>query len=229
MKKIQQLGCYLLCLVVLSSNQLFAYGLDIYETCHVHSKGSGQFEIAADLTRAEQLIKIASLFANVTPEVAQKSIQGALSEAANSLQGVLGISNVATAHDAKMLHFKLSFQFNSIKALNSAMQKLHTHAGHPGHTYFKMNHGAFVRVDTQSIAQLLTHYHAQVDLPIANLNLKTFSNIVTYHLTYRFDKKIKNTTHTLATISEDRFTLFLKQPLFDESERELSLNNKITF
>ncbi len=220
---------YLLCLLVLSSSKLFAIGLDIYETGHIRNDGSGQFEIAADLTRAEQLIKVASLFANVTPEVAQKSIAGALSEAVNSLQDVLGISNVATAHDAKMLHFKLSFQFNSIKALNSAMHKLHTHAGHPGYTYFKMDHGSFVRVDTQSIAQLLTHYHAQADLPIANLNLKTFSNVVTYHLTYRFDKKIKTTTHTLATISEDRLTLSLKQPLFDESERELSLNNKITF
>lgn len=229
MKKIRCLSYYLLCLLVLSSSKLFAIGLDIHETGHIHNDGSGQFEIAVDLTRAEQLIKIASLFANVTPEVAQKSIQGALSEAASSLQGVLGISNIATVHDAKILHFKLRFQFDSIKALNNAMHKLHTHAGHPGYTYFKMDHGSFVRVDTQNIAQLLTHYHAQADLPIANLSLKNFSNIVTYHLTYRFDKKIKNTTHTLATISEDRFTLFLKQPLFDESERELSLNNKITF
>ena len=113
MKKIRCLSCYLLCLLVLSSSKFFEYGLDIYETGHIHNNGSGQFEIAADLTRAEQLIKSASLFAKVPPEVVQKSVQAALSEAANSLKGVSGISNVTTTHDARMLHFKLSFQFNS--------------------------------------------------------------------------------------------------------------------
>lgn len=229
MKKIRCLSCYLLCLLVLSSSKFFEYGLDIYETGHIHNNGSGQFEIAADLTRAEQLIKSASLFAKVPPEVVQKSVQAALSEAANSLKGVSGISNVTTTHDARMLHFKLSFQFNSIKALNRAMRKLHAHAGHPGYTYFKMDQSSFVRVDTQSIAQLLTHYRAQANPHITSLNLKTFLNVVTYHLAYRFDRKIKKATNALASIAEDRFTVLLKQPLFDTSERELSLSNKIIF
>ena len=230
MKKIQHLHCYLLCLLVLSSHtNLFDYGLDLYETGHIHNNGSGQFEIAADLTRAEQLIRIVSLFANVTPDTAKKSVQSVFSEVADDLKSISGISNVAATHDAKTLYFKLSFHFSSIKALNRAMYQLYTHADHPGRTSFEMNRHAFSRVDTQNIAQLLTYYYAKADPRIANIIPKKSLNVITYNLTYSFDKKIKHTTHVFSSISEDRFTLSLKKPLFDAYQEKLSLSNKIFF
>ena len=230
MKKIRYLSYCLLCLLVLSSyTNLFEYGLDIYETGHIHNNGSGQLEIAADLTKAEQLIKVASLFTNITPDIAKESVQGVFSEVSDSLRRVSGISNVAATHDAEMLHFKLSFRFNSIKALNSAMHQLYTHVDHPGCTSFKMNHRSFVRTDTQNIAQLLAYYYEKADPGIANMIPKSSLNVITYNLAYRFDRKIKNTTNPLSSISEDRFTLFLKQPILDAYKEELSLGNKIFF
>jgi hypothetical protein len=230
MKKIRHLRCYLLCLLVLSSyTSLFEYGLDLYETGHIHEDGSGQFEIAADLTKAEQLIRIVSLLTNITPDMAKKSVQGVFSEVSDTLKSVSGISNVATTHDAKTLHFKLSFHFNSIKALNRAIHQLYTHADHPGRTSFEMNRRAFSRVDTQNIAQLLTYYYAKADPRIANMIPKKSLNVITYNLAYSFDKKIKHTTNVLSSISEDRFTLFLKKPLFDAYQEKLSLSNKIFF
>lgn len=230
MKQIRYLSYCLLCLLMLSSYaNLFECGLDLYETGHIHNNGSGQLEIAADLTKAEQLIKIASLLTNITPDVAKKSVQGAFSEISDGLKSVSGISNVVTTHDAKMLHFKLSFHFNSMKALNRAVHQLYTHADHPGRTCFKMDHRSFSRVDTQNIAQLLAYYYAKADPRIANMVPKKSLNMITYHCTYSFDRKIKNTTNTLFSISEDRFTLFLRQPLFDAYQEELSLSNKTSF
>ena len=228
MKKIQYLTC-LLCLLVFSSNKFFDVSLDIYETGHIHDNGSGQLEIVADLTKAEQLVQVASLLVKVTPDVVKESVQEVFSEVADSLERVAGVSGVATAHDAKMLHFKLSFQFNSIKALNKAIRTLYTHANHPGCTSFKMDHRSFVRVDTQNVAQLLAHYCAQADPYIANLISKTFLNVVTYHLAYSFDKSIKKATHTLASISEDRKTVLLKQSLADAQESKLYFSNTISF
>jgi len=230
MKKLRRLSGYLFCLLALASyTNLFECSLDIYETGHIHNNGSGQFEIAADLTKAEQLINMVSLLANVAPDTAAISVQGVFLEVANSLKNIAGISNVAVTQDAKKLHFKLSFQFNSIKALNRAIHQLYTHANHPGCTYFKMAHRSFKRVDTQNTAQLLAYYYAKTDPKIANLIPKKHLNVITYHLAYSFDKKIKNATNTLASISEDRFTLSLEQPLFDAYEKELSLSNEIIF
>ncbi len=230
MKQIRYLsGCLLGLLALSSYTNLFECGLDIYETGHMHNNGSGRFEIAADLTKSEQLIEMVGLLANITPDIAKRSVQGVFLGAANSLKSVSGISHITTTHDAKMLHFKLSFQFNSIKALNRAMHQLYTHVDHPGCTYFTMDHRSFVRIDTQNIAQLLAHYYAKADPQIANLIPKKSLNVVTYQLAYSFDKKIKKATNPLSSISEDRFTLFLKQPLVDACEEELSLSNKIIF
>jgi hypothetical protein len=230
MKKLRYLSGYLLCLLTLSSyTNPFEYGLDIFETGHIHNNGSGNFEIAADLTKAEPLIKMVGLLTNIVPDIATISVQEVFLEVANSLKKISGISHVAATHDEKQLHFKLSFQFRSIKALNRAIRQLYTHAEHPGCTYFKMDHRSFKRVDTQNFAQLSAYYHAKIDPKIANMIPPKKLNVVTYHLAYRFDKKIKTTTHTLASISEDRFTLFLEQPLFDACEKEVSLSNEIIF
>jgi len=231
MKKIRYLSCYVFCLLVLPSSQLFAYGLDIYETGHVRNDGSGQFEIAADLTNVEHLIKFASLFTEVTPEIAQKNIKESLAELAKILGNLSGISNVATTTDANTLSVELSFQFNSVKALNEAVCKLYAFIDHPGSTDFKMGRHSFSRVDTPNVKQLISHYrdHVKVDTQIADLILKNFLNLITYHTAYHFDRKIKKATNKLSNVSEDSKTIFLKQSLSDACEQEFSFGNKIFF
>ncbi|MCU0317746.1 MAG: hypothetical protein MUC61_00155 [Amoebophilaceae bacterium] len=228
MKKIQYLT-YLLCLLVFSSNKFLDVGLDIYETGRIHDNGSGQLELVADLTNAEQLIQVASLLTKSTPDIVRKGVKEAFSEAADNLKCVAGVSNVTSEHNAKMSRFKLSFQFDSIKALNEAVRKLYTHVNHPGCTSFKMDRRSFARTDTKDVAQLLAHYYAKTDPYIANLISKTFLSVVTYHLAYSFDKEIKKATHALASISADRKTVLLTQSLASAQENELSLSNTISF
>ena len=231
MRQIRCLSYYLLCLLVLSSSKLFEVGLDIYETGHIHDDGSGQFEVAADLTKVEQLIKFASLFAEISPEVAQKNIQESLTELAKILENLSGISNVATTNDAGTLSVALSFQFNSVQVLNEAVCKLYAFIDHPGSTYFKMSRHSFSRADTPNFKQVISHYrdHVKTDTQIADLILKNFLNLVTYHTTYHFDRKIKKATNKLSDISEDRKAIFLKQSFSDACEQDFSFGNKIFF
>jgi hypothetical protein len=231
MRQIRCLSYYLLCLLVLSSSKLFEVGLDIYETGHIHDDGSGQFEVAADLTKVEQLIKFASLFAEISPEVAQKNIKESLTELAKILENLSGISNVATTNDAGTLSVALSFQFNSVQVLNEAVCKLYAFIDHPGSTYFKMSRHSFSRADTPNLKQLISHYrdHVKTDTQIADLILKNFLHLITYHTTYHFDKKIKKATNKLSNISKDGKTIFLKQSLSDACEQDFSFGNKIFF
>ncbi len=231
MRQIRYLSCYLLCLLALSSSKLSEVGLDIYEVGRIHEDGSGQFEIAADLTKVEHLIKFASLFTEVTPEVAQKTIKESLAELAKILRNLSGISNVTTTNDVNTLSAKLRFQFNSIKALNEAVCKIYAFIDHPGSTYFKLSRHSFSRADTPNFKQLISHYrdHVKADTQIADLILKNFLNLITYHTAYHFDKKIQKATNKLSSISEDSKTIFLKQPLSDACEQEFSFSNKIFF
>jgi hypothetical protein len=231
MRQIRCLSYYLLCLLVLSSSKLFEVGLDIYETGHIHDDGSGQFEVAADLTKVEQLIKFASLFAEISPEVAQKNIKESLTELAKILENLSGISNVATTNDAGTLSVALSFQFNSVQVLNEAVCKLYAFIDHPGSTYFKMSRHSFSRADTPNLKQLISHYrdHVKTDTQIADLILKNFLHLITYHTTYHFDRKIKKATNKLSNISKDGKAIFLKQSLSDACEQDFSFGNKIFF
>jgi hypothetical protein len=231
MRQIRCLSYYLLCLLVLSSSKLFEVGLDIYETGHIHDDGSGQFEVAADLTKVEQLIKFASLFAEISPEVAQKNIKESLTELAKILENLSGISNVATTNDAGTLSVVLSFQFNSVQVLNEAVCKLYAFIDHPGSTYFKMSRHSFSRADTPNLKQLISHYrdHVKTDTQIADLILKNFLHLITYHTTYHFDRKIKKATNKLSNISKDGKAIFLKQSLSDACEQDFSFGNKIFF
>ena len=157
-------------------------------------------------------------------------MQEACSTAAKNLEDLSGIRNVVATHDDKMLHIQLSFQFNSIKALNKAMCQLYAYiAASPKCTYVKMDRHSFTREDAPNITQLLAHYRTKPDAQIENFILKKILTVVTYNMTYSFDKKIKSATNKLGSISEDRKTFFLKHLLFDECEQALSWSNKIVF
>jgi len=211
-------------------------GVGIYETAHIHTNGSGNFEVAADLSKIEPLIKVASVLADVTPEATTKSIQEAFSTAARSLGSIPGVSKVATTYDTKTLGFKLKFEFNGIRSLNKAICILYAHIDHPGSTYFKMGRRTFERIDTVNVAQLLTHYRKEAEkqrknpnTQIEDLILKNILNAITYHITYSFDKKIKEISNTLADITEDHTTVVLTQSLADAHAKERSFSNKVIF
>ncbi|MHA7877479.1 MAG: hypothetical protein ACX93T_00970 [Bacteroidota bacterium] len=203
--------------------------VSLHETAHIHANGAGSFEITIDLSKVEQLIKMASFLANITPEAAKKEVQAACAAATHSLEHVAGISNVNATYDTKMLCFKLCFQFNKIQALNEAMRKLYAHIDHPGATYFKIDRHAFSRTDTIDVAQLLTHYCKEDSTKIETIVLKNILNITTYNIAYSFDRKVKNIDNTRAHISEDRKRVVLTQSLADASVKGLSLSNKVFF
>ena len=210
-------------------SNFFGWGIGIHETSHIHPNGMGRFEIAIDLSEATQLIQIATLFTKATPETIQKSIQETCAAAAKSLEGIPGISNVATAHSVPIQHAKLSFQFHRIEALNEAFSKLYAHIDHPGVTHFKMNRHTFTRRDKPSLTQLMAHYDKVFDAQNEGIILKTMINATTYNITYRFDRQIKKATNKLANVSENRLMVSLKQPLGDAREEEASLSNTVTF
>ena len=233
MKKIQLLRYCFLSLFVFTSYSAYSnlpgLGIDIYETGHIHRNGTGQLEIAVDLSKAEQLIKVVCFFAKVAPEAIQKSMQEVCSTVAKSLEGISGVHNVATAHNEKMQYTKISFQFHCIKALNKAVGKLYSQIDHPGTTYFKIDRRTFVRQDTPNLTQLIAHYNKASNAQIENVILRTIINAINYNITYSFDQKIQEVTNESANISEDRLTVFLKQSFCNTHEGNISLSNTVTF
>lgn len=227
---IKRIGSYVFGILLLTScGNFLKFGVDVYEIVHIHENGSGEFEIAVDLRKAEKFIDIAEYLAKEDPKFAQLAVHRAFRKTAKRLRRVPGIQKISTARDAKMLHFKLSFHFANIKALNRAMRKIYTHVDAPQLSYFKMNRKAFIRLDTRSIANLIKYYYEKDDSRIRSFDIEAFFKDITYTLIYKFDRKIKRATNRLAQVSRDRKMVVLKQHLLDDEERELSFSNKVIF
>ena len=230
MKKIQHFSCYLLGLLVLSScSNACKFGPDFYETAYIHDNGSGRFEIVVDLKKTAKFIKLARYLNSETPQIVQKAVHTVFRRTAKKLRSVPGITTIATAHDAELLRFKLSFAFGSIQALNRAMQKIYAHVDQQPLAYFTMDRQALVRVGTRSMARLIANYQAYDDLFMASFDLETFFKDTTYQLVYHFDREAQGAPHKLARLTEDHKTVIFKQHVFNTQEKSLSLDHKVVF
>lgn len=230
MKQRQHLGKHLLWLLIFSScGKLFEFGIDISERAHFHENGSGHFVLVVDLSKAEKFIQTASYVATGKAKTIQAIVRRAFQKTGVRLKQISGIDHVATGRDATMLHFKLSFHFKSIKALNEAMRKIYAHVDHPRLIYFKIDAHHLERIDTQSIAQLIAHYEEKDDSYIHSFDLKTFFKDFVYKTVYSFDKEIKHVSNKRSRIAKNHKKVILKQCLLSEEEKRLSLGNKISF
>lgn len=230
LKESRRFSYYWLGLLIFSAcSNPFGAGADVYETAYIRSNGSGRFEIAIDLNKARKFINIARYFNRDPAACTQTTVHKAFRKTAKRLKRVPGIKKIATARDANMLNFKLSFEFSSIKALNRAMRKIDAHVDQQRLTYFKMNSRSFVRIDTRSITKLIAYLQSHDDSSVTSFDLETFFKNSTYQFAYSFDKTIKRTTNKLASITSNRKTVILKQHIFDEQERRLSFSNKVVF
>lgn len=212
-----------------AQGELPVSGLHVCERCHIHTDGSGYFEVALDLSQAEQLVGMIYLFTAATSESLQEDMQSMSSVLTKGLRRVSGIRDVTVTYDAGALRFKLRFRFSHIRALNEAINKAYTYIDYPGTTHFGLNSRTFTREDTHNVAQLLAHYCRNNGIPIDHWLLKLFLKATTYRVVYSFDKKIKQSTYARASVSEDCSTLQLVQPLLEAYEEALSLSSTVFF
>ncbi|MEL6606777.1 MAG: hypothetical protein AAFP88_00810 [Bacteroidota bacterium] len=230
LEKSRRFSYYLLGLLALSACSMpLEAGVDVYEGAYFRNDGSGKFELSVDLSKVEKFIKMASYFNRDPSECTRAAVHQAFLHTANRLKRVPEITQVTTARNARALRFKLSFKFRSIKALNRAMRKIHARVDRRGMVYFKMNNHAFMRVDTRSIARLVAYRQTHDDSYVTGFDLETFFKNSTYQFVYSFDKPIRQRSHKLSRITQDRRTVILNQHIFDEQEKGVSFSNKIVF
>jgi hypothetical protein len=229
-KRINRLFIYIYLIFSFSGcTSLFNFGFDLYEFAHFRKNGSGKFEIVFSLDRASNLISLGKYMAQDHMEFVSLLIQDSFLATGETIGKIPGISKVTNVHDEGMLHFKLTFEFSDIKALNKAMRQININVDPPGIDYFKMNEKAFVRTHTQSIAKLIEYYQGYDDSLTKSFDLGFFFRNMRYIIRYSFSQEIKKATNSLATIPKDRKSVTIIQRVFNEKEKDLLHDNKIFF
>ena len=224
------LGGLFFCLLVLSScSDLFEPGINLIERAYVHKDGSGKFEMALDLRGIRTYINIARGLSESITTPSTTTIKSTFVNFRKKLARLNGVDSATIDHDQKMLYFKLSFNFNSMNALNNAMRKIYEGINPPNFVYFKMDEQSFERIDSGSVFGVLENYKKEDDSFIASFDLNLFFKDMTYTTIYSFDLPIRKATNPLTRLTEDRKTLGIQHYILKEEERTFSINNKLFF
>ncbi len=230
MKALRNFVVWSVCVLALGACQKpFEFGLDVYEIVHFCKNGTGTLEVAVDLTKAEKFMRI-ERFINRRKTIRTKQlIVHAFEATGRALRQTQGVSQLKVGHDKHRRHFKLSFRFSSIRALNRAMRQLHAFVDRPNTTYFRMDGRSLTRIDTRSIVKLINHYQAQDDSFIASFDLRTFFRHISYKTAYSFEQPVRGVSNKFAVISKNRRVVILKHHLLNEVGQGLTIGNRIFF
>jgi hypothetical protein len=229
-KKIKRFFIYINFLILFSGcTNLIDFGFDLYELAHFRKDGSGKFEMIFSLDRISRLMTLGEYMAQDHIEFSRLLIQDAFLATGETLGSIPGITKVTNIHDDTMLHFKLTFEFKNISALNKAMAQIYMNVDPVGVVYFKMNEHAFVRTHTEAIPKLVEYYQDYDDSLTKSFDLPFFFRNMQYIIRYSFSEEIRKATNPLATISKDQKNLTIIHRLFDKKQKGILANNRIFF
>lgn len=229
-KKIKRFFIYINFMIVFSGcTSLIDFGFDFYELAHFRKDGSGKFEIIFSLDRISKLMTLGEYMAQDHIEFARLLIQDAFLATGETIENIPGIAKVTNIHDDTMLHFKLTFEFKNISALNKAMAEIYRNVDPAGVVYFKMNEHAFIRTHTEAIPKLVEYYQEYDDSLTKSFDLPFFFRNMQYIIRYSFSQGIRKATNSLATISKDHKSVTIIHRLFDKKQKGILSNNRIFF
>ncbi len=218
-------------LIILFSgcNSILNFGFDYFELAHFNKNGSGKFEIIFSMDRARRIIALGEQMIPEYIEFVRLFIDDEYAEAAKRLASVPGISRIVHKYDPRTLHFALSFNFSSIRALNKAMGQI-IKTDPPGITYFQLNERKFVRnYTTNKMGQLLDVYKKNDDSWTKSFDLSFFFRNMRYIIQYSFGYKIKKASNSLAIIPQNRKRITIIGNMFDAQDKDKLTTSQILF
>jgi len=131
--------------------------------------------------------------------------------------------------------YSVSFRFSNIKALNEAMKRKNKKDSVVATgDFFSFSSGEFSCNDTSlsglnSAMKGLNEPQPNDSMAMAVNMMKGMMGDMKYTSIYHFPGKVTNYSNKLATVSEDGKTLTLVLNLFDESQQNKTLQNKVQF
>lgn len=144
---------------------------------------------------------------------------------AKSLKGVPGISNIVEVNDTAAFKFGYTFEFANVEALNKAIKIINKekYDAKADETY-KFSKKKFERLSAGNIGEELkkalseggdedSGEEGSMDM------LKSFFADMTYTQVYHFpDKKVKSSSNSLSTLSDENHTVTIVQKPFSEDQ-----------
>ena len=152
-----------------------------------------------------------------------------LSNVAETLKGVDGLSNVKEINDTASFKFGYSFDFVDVAALNKAMKIIGKEKyDSKVDEVFKYSGKNFERLSAGDLGEEIKKALAEGEDADTEGNMdmiKTFFSDMTYKQVYHFpDRAVKKSSNELSEISDEGHTLTITLKPFDEEEQKKKLS-----
>jgi hypothetical protein len=195
---------------------------DITEEVTLKKDGSGQYSSIMDASKfAEQMQLFAAM--DTTGEMIPKlkySLDSAFTTTWASYSTLKGVKNVKI-DTSKEYVYKVTFDFDNISALNSALNK-DKNAGQEN--IYAWEKGKLSRKDMPlNLNDLKTDDEQQKEM------MKTFLKDMKYMVIFHLPNDVKNVSNKVAKISTDRKTVTFESNLLDVTEGTVKLSNEVTY
>lgn len=219
--------------LLVMSSMLFTGCFEMLEEVHHNSKkGDGTYKFVMDMSGMKPMLEMASAM-DTTGEFSLDTIDQFSREFVNKVEGLSGISNIKEIKDKENLKFGVEFSYKNFASLNVAVGQLFDDGqlSSSTETFFTGKKKRFERLDARGFNSLVGELTGAAgggedgEMEMAMMFLKD----VSYTMIYHFDKKVKNVSNDLATVSDDKKTVTMKYFLFDEDRGGTSgtIENKI--
>jgi len=224
-------------LLVISGLCLLLTGcLNITEEIFFEKNGSGKYISTLDLSKMKEMLDMLKAFA--PDSTGTKELDGTkLDSVADMLGDFSGIPGITDIRKEKKDEntYSVSFRFSNIKALNEAMKRKNKKDSVvTTGDFFSFSSGEFSCNDTSlsglnSAMKGLNEPQPNDSMAMAVNMMKGMMGDMKYTSIYHFPGKVTSYSNKLATVSEDGKTLTLVLNLFDESQQNKTLQNKVQF
>ena len=218
--------------------------LHILEEVTLKNDGSGTYKMTLDMSEIKSMMEMFKGMApdslsgdstNVSMDAAgdngMSEMGQQLSNVAQTLKGVEGLSNVTEINDTTAFSFGYTFDFANVAALNKAMKLINKEKyDSKVEEVYKFSGKSFERLTTGDLGEeikkaLSENEDAEMEMEGGMDMLKTFFADMTYKQVYHFPgRTVKKSSNELSSISDNGHTLTIELKPFDEEQQKKKLN-----
>jgi len=225
-------------LIAISCLCLFLTGcLNITEEIFLEKNGSGRYVSTLDMSKMKEMLDMVKAFAPDSAGSNEMDLSklDSISDMLGDFSGIPGITNIKKEKKDENT-YTVSFDFKDIASLNEAMKRKNKKDSvQTTGDFFSFTPGQFTCNDTSlsgindAMKGLNGDQASNDSVAMAMTMMKGMMGDMKYTSIYHFPGKVTSYTNKLATLSEDGKTLTLVLNLFDESQQNKTLQNKIQY
>lgn len=199
----------------------------VEESVILSKDGSGIFNFKVDLSESKYVLQMAkrmsALYEGKSPD---EKIDRNFVRAMGALESSPGISGSQLIKNDDDFIYEITFNFEDIKSLNTAVNRFIKKEDRTDEDFFKLDKKWFERTDAVDIMKMVNREMQNEKSQVFGMDPEILFKDVVYATTYVFDRKIKKHTNDKATVSGDKKEISLEYYVF-RNEEDNSPENRI--